>query len=219
MNQYELEDNAELSEYEKIRLVNIKRNNDRLISLGLISESIYSHDKIDHTVIRRKKRLFTLPTRTKLGRIAKEKARTMRMFSETIRKMKPDMTVNKRTAAKPVEKMDRITGLFLQYYESGSSAAEDVNGHQSAISNVCNQRIKTHKGYCWRFAAGITGIKNKVIKTGKTRVRKQFINKEVNKTEWFNGLVSCKCGRYYHITYNDGDSEDMTWKEVLACMK
>ena len=93
-----------------------------------------------------------------------------------------------------------------------------MKGHQSAISNACNHRIKSHKGYCWRFALGTKGTKNKVIKVGNTRVRKKFLNEGLGALEWFHGVVSCKYGRYYCIAYDDGDSEDMTWKDVVAYM-
>ena len=111
------------------------------------------------------------------------------------------------------------TRTILHRYESGAAAAKDVNGHQSAISNACNQQIKSHKGYGWQFAVETGRNNNKVIKVGKSRVRKQFINEELGTLEWFCGVVSCKSGQYYGVAYDDGDSEDMTWKDVLTCMK
>ena len=142
------------------------------------------------------------------------------MIKPTIDKMKTKVVVTKKSAAKPVEKLYMRTGIVLQRYAIGYKAAGDVKGHQSAISNACNLRIKSHKGYCWQFANGVRGINNnKVIKIGQTRVRKKFINQELGQLELFHGILSCKSGRYYSIAYDDGDSEDMTWKDVFACMK
>ena len=223
MNQYETNDGVKLSEYEKIRLANISRNNDRLISLGLISLPVSNKIKSEYSVKRKKKSVSTLPTRTKLGRTVKDKAKMLRFapdkMIETMRSTRIKAAADKRTAAKPVEKMDVTSGLILHSYKSGSAAAEDVKGHQSAISNACNHRIKTYKGYCWQFVGSTRGKNNKIIKIGKTRLCKQFINKKLSRLEWFKGIVSCKCGRFYRVTYDDGDSEDMTRKEVITYMK
>ena len=224
MNKLQEQDDDELSDYGKIRLMNIKRNNERLLSLGLVSFSSVTKSKpLSNTKRRRRRDLSTLSTRTKLGRAAKEKSIMLPVVPDTIKQTayntRSNAVANKKTAAKPVNKIDMSTGTILRRYESGYAAAKDVSGHQSAISNACNQQVKSHKGYCWEFSDGTGETNNKVIKIGKTRVRKQFINKDIGILEWFIGVVSCKSGKYYNIDYDDGDREDMTWKDVLVCMK
>ena len=214
MYQPEIENELEMSEYEKKRLLNIKRNNDRLISLGLLSPPVPVEVKPKRLTGMKYKKILRHPSRPKLGRIVKKKARMLRNIpaniGKTVRKIISKEVVGKKTAAKSVEKLDMTSGMILQRYNSGSAAAADVKGHQSAISNACNKRIKSHKGYCWQFAAVTRGTHNKVIEIGKTRVRKQFIGEGLNTLEFFYGVVSYKRGGYYCIVYEDGDSEDMT---------
>ena len=223
MNQSGKKDTVGLSDYEKIRLANIKRNNDRLISLGLMSLTIVGQVTSGCTVNRKRKKLTRYSNRVKLGRLAKETPKLLHITQDTVKatmgESKTNIVVTRKSAAKPVEKIDMHTGVVLQQYVSGCAAAEDVKGHQSAISNVCNHKIKTHKGYCWQFSPGSRGNNRNVIQIGKTRVRKKFINDELGELDWFCGIVSCKLGKYYSIAYDDGDSEDMTWKDVLTCMK
>ena len=225
MNQYIREDRVDLSEYEEKRLANIKRNNDRLVLLGLVSFTIPGGNKSGKTVKRIKNSLSTGPIRKKLDRIAKIKAIKLQIkpdgVAEKIGKTKYKSGVNRRSSAKPEEKIDMVSGIILQRYESGCAAAIDVKGHQSLISLACNQLTKSHKGYYWQFVAGVGGMNNKVIKPGMTRVCKQFVNEKNNELKYFMGMVSYKCGEYYRIVYDDGDSEEMTWKDVLLykCQK
>ena len=220
MNQQKGEDNVTLSEYEKMRLAKIKRNSDRLISLGFLKPFVPKRVIAGYTIKRKRKIVSPGTTRVKLNRMAKDKARLLQNTETVTTCTTKTKQMNKKSAAKPVEKIDVATGVILQRYKSGCAAAEDVKGHQSEISNACNQRMRIHKGYYWKFAAGYgQNVNRKVIKIGKTRVCKQFINEENNQIGMFLGVVSCKCGRYYRVLYDDGDIEDMTSKEVLLCMK
>lgn len=45
-----------------------------------------------------------------------------------------------------------INGTFIRKWNSQSEAAKQLNIHQSAISNCCNQKVKTVGGYVWKFA-------------------------------------------------------------------
>jgi hypothetical protein len=46
-----------------------------------------------------------------------------------------------------------------------------------------------------------------------TAIRKQFGD------EWFEGVIDEYAAPWYHVTYTDGDHEDMTLQEVQMCLK
>ena len=215
-----------LSEYAQRRLANIKRNNARLAELKLTS--VFSSIKKGKAVVatKRKRKTSVKVCRRHLSR----KVRTNRQdVSHSVYaggSKLPHTQKSNKAVRKAVEKLDRISGAVLGWYNSGYSAAKDIGGHQSAISSACNNRIKTHRGYSWQFASmsgsktpePLYGYSHKKIYVGKTRVFKQFMDKEGGYFKWFHGVVAFKCGVYYRIIYNDGDTEDMTHNEVIKTM-
>lgn len=49
-----------------------------------------------------------------------------------------------------------LDGEFLQSYNSLQEAAAAVGGNFSAISNCCNGKTKSSKGFIWKFSEGST---------------------------------------------------------------
>jgi hypothetical protein len=50
-----------------------------------------------------------------------------------------------------VEQLD--SGSVLKVFNSIKEAAESTNSLANQISNCCNGKIKTHRGYQWRYAS------------------------------------------------------------------
>ena len=58
--------------------------------------------------------------------------------------------LNGKRSAKPVAKVDLTTGEIIRTYSSAREAGEDGYSYRS-ISQVCNNKRKSHKGYGWKF--------------------------------------------------------------------
>jgi hypothetical protein len=73
-------------------------------------------------------------------------------ISETLTGRKQS-TETKKKRWKGVAKLK--DGKIIDTYKSLTKAAEDVDGHKGAISNVCNGRRKTSAGYEWKYLEDI----------------------------------------------------------------
>ena len=57
--------------------------------------------------------------------------------------------IDNNTQKKPIQRIDKISGE-IKNYESMQEAKRD-GFHQGAISACCNGKVKSHKGFTWRF--------------------------------------------------------------------
>lgn len=219
-----------LCEYDKRRLANIERNNARLLKLGLALPSLEENTK--KAVIKKGRKRNTIKMcRRHLSRKVNKCPKPVHVVPRGNRssiytlgyKKASKKGINKGTS-KAVEKLDAVSGRVLMLYASGHLAAKDVGGYQSAISNACNKRVKTHRGFSWRFASnsgeettgGLCEYSQKKILVGKSIVIKRFMSE--GRLQWFSGVVSSRRGMYYRIVYKDNDVEDMTQDEVIETM-
>nr|QBK86242.1 MAG: HNH endonuclease [Marseillevirus LCMAC102] len=61
-------------------------------------------------------------------------------------------TVPTHRASKKVEKLDEETGHVIKLYSSAKEAAEGIGANTGSINNVLKGRLKTLKGFKWRYA-------------------------------------------------------------------
>lgn len=50
-----------------------------------------------------------------------------------------------------VQQIDVNSGDILNTFKNCKEAAKAINGYPNSISNVCNGKHKTHRGYTWRY--------------------------------------------------------------------
>lgn len=60
--------------------------------------------------------------------------------------------LNSTKRSKPVLQLDINTGRVISEYPSVMEAARKLNINQGGISNCCNGKCKTYKGFKWKYA-------------------------------------------------------------------
>lgn len=61
-----------------------------------------------------------------------------------------------------VQKCDPRTGAVRATYDSASSAAASEQADLSAVVKCCRGKMKTTKGYAWRYAETVNGVPKKI---------------------------------------------------------
>lgn len=58
---------------------------------------------------------------------------------------------NKNVLSKPLFQINVITNEIIAIYNSANEASRILNINQGSISNCCNGKCKTYKGYKWKY--------------------------------------------------------------------
>lgn len=59
--------------------------------------------------------------------------------------------INREDQSKCIDQIDKITGEVLASYISRNEAARQTGFDKGCIGNACNGRLKTYKGYIWKY--------------------------------------------------------------------
>ena len=46
---------------------------------------------------------------------------------------------------------DKVTNLFIKEFESAVEASKEINGDASTIHKVCKSKVKSHKGFIFKY--------------------------------------------------------------------
>lgn len=144
--------------------IGLSKNNKRkqyllhvLVATHFISEKPFENAEVNHKDLNRKNNYINNLEWVTGEENVKHCIENMNGRKESLQK---DMTtigklychLGIEASKKPVQQIDKHTGLIIAEYESAREASKKTNSNYKNISQVCNGEKKTHNGYIWRFA-------------------------------------------------------------------